>query len=342
MAYPFINVFPQAYRSVLPLPSIFHCREFIHSSTNSFFHNIELIVGPGQSELSLYQSSKEFSTFYCSLYGSPNFLLINQTEQILLTDDNLTNINYLSTSLPAGSCLFIPSNWAIGVQLNNSITFRLTLQSMLGKSDERCTKIEQVTFDQISFPIEDQLNISAISLMIYFYQYLNPPIFDHQYTSTSFLHQFQADQNISQLVIRWTPELLELIETKLFQQLDLNDDQQFTIEDYFAIRPSMMQEIESILPPILEDIRRSILAQYNQINEIIQRISRQSPIDGLDDEDKETLIATIDNLPKSVKENFKRNNLDINEVLNQIYHAKSKPSSKKKQQADETIDRIDL
>lgn len=339
VSYPFVNVLPLTYRPALPLPSIFHCQELIDSTIDPFFHNIELIVGPGQTKLPFYQSSNQYSSFYCSLYGSPSFLLINQTEQTLLTEDHF---NYLSTNLPPGFCLFTPSDWTIGAQLNNSIILRLTFQSMLGKSDEQCTKIEQVTFDQVIFAIEDQLNITGISVMMYFYEYLNPPIFDHEFTSTSFLQQFQVDQNVSQLVIQWTPELIELIEMKLFQQLDINDDQRFSIDDYFDIRSSMMKQIEDNLPLILEEIRRTILTQYNQLSDIIKRISRQSSADGLDDEDKATLITTIENLPKSVKENFKRKNLDINDVLNKIYHAKSKPSSKKKQREENSSNRIDL
>ena len=225
----------------------------------------------------------------------------------------------------------------MGGQLNNSITMLLTFQTMLGKSDERCTKIEQVTLDQIPFSIEDQLNINTINLMIYFYQYLNPPAFDQEYISTRFLHQFQTDQNISQLVIEWTPELIELIEIELFQHLDINDDKRFSIEDYFDLRQSNLKEIEINLPKIFEDIRRMILTQYTELSETIKRISQQVSTDGFDDDDKERLINMINNLPESVKENLRRKkNMNINEILNKIYQTKSKPSTKKK------LDRSDL
>lgn len=334
---PFINVLPQSYRSALPLPSIFHCREFIHPSTDPFFHNIELILGPGQTELSFQRSLIEYSQFYCSLYGSPNVLLVNRTNSKHLLEDSLTDVNYISTSLTPGTCLFIPSDWLMGVQLNNSISILFTFETMLGKSDERCTKIEQVTLDQIPFSIEDQLNISAINLMIYFYQYLNLPTLDQEYTSARFLHRFQTDQNISQLVIEWTPELIKLIELELFPRLDVNSDERFSIEDYFDLRQSNLKEIEGNLPMIFEDIRRMILIQYTELSETIKRISQQVSTDGFDDDDKERLINMINNLPESVKQNLRgKKNMDINEILNKIYQTKSKPSTKKK------LDRIDL
>ena len=73
-----MNVLPQSYRNALPLLSIFHCRELIQSTSSPFFHNIELMLGPGQTELPLNRQSTEFSQLYCSLHGSPYFLLINQ------------------------------------------------------------------------------------------------------------------------------------------------------------------------------------------------------------------------------------------------------------------------
>lgn len=224
----------------------------------------------------------------------------------------------------------------MGSQLNNSIILLFTFQTMLGKSDERCTKIEQVTLDEIPFSIEDQLNISSIHLMLYFYQYLNPPIFDQEYSSQKFLQQFQVDRNISQLVIEWTPELIELIEHELFQRLDINDDQRFSLEDYIDLREKNLKEIEENLPKLFEDIHRMILQQYNQLSETIQRISHQVSTDGFDDDDKKALINMINNLPESVKQNFRRKNMDINEILNKIYQTKSKPSMKKK------LDRTDL
>jgi hypothetical protein len=308
------------------------------------------MLGPGQTELPLNRQFTEFSQLYCSLHGSPYFLLINQTKQpaitydaqTLLSQDNLDDVDFFLTSLPSGSCLFLPSDWVIGAQLNNSISIIFTLKVINNKLDDEflpCTKTNQLTLDKIQFEIEDLFNISTIGLIIYYYQHLNPPMFDREYTSETFFRYFQEDKNVSQLIMKWTPKLIDLIQTKLFQQLDINHDERFSIADFFSIKQSTMPELEKSMSTILDEIRQTILEQYQELTETIKKISQQSGIDGLDDEDKETLLTMIENLPEPVKKNLKQNNINIKDVLKKIKNAKSKPSSNKKQQ---DYDRNDL
>jgi hypothetical protein len=347
---PFVNVLPRSYRDALPFLSIFHCRELIQPTSSPFFHNIELILGPGQTELPLNRQSTEFSQLYCSLHGSPHFLLINQTKQpaitydvqTLLSQNNLDDVDFLLTSLTPGTCLFVPSDWVIGAQLNNSISLVFTLKTIRNKPDDEflpCTKTGELTLDRIQFTIEDQFNISTIGLIVYFYQYLNPPMFDREYTSEKFFRYFQGDKNVSQLILKWTPKLIDLIQNKLFQQLDINHDEIYSIADYFAIKKSIMNQLEKSILEILEEIRETLLAQYQELSETMKKITQQSGIDGLDDDDKETLLTMIENLPEPTKKSLKQNNINIKDVLDKIKSAKSKPSSNKKQG---DFDRTDL
>jgi len=167
--------------------------------------------------------------------------------------------------------------------------------------------------------------------MVYFYQYLNPPMFDQEYTNEIFFDFFRTDKNISQLVLKWTPELIDLIKIKLFQQLDINDDQIFNIVDYFDIKQININQLQVIIFEIFEEIRQIVLGQYNQLNDIMKKIIRQSGNYELDENEEENLEILIQNLPDPVQEKFRKNNIDIKDVLNIIRSKKSKRSSMNKQ-----------
>jgi hypothetical protein len=137
-------------------------------------------------------------------------------------------------------------------------------------------------------------------------------MFDKEFTNEIFFDYFREDKNISQLIMKWTPELIELIKIKLFQQLDINLVEKFSIE-------------------ILEEIRQTILLQYNELSETMKKIIQQSENHELNDNDEEILETMIENLPDLVKERFEQNNINVIEVLNKIKSKKSKRSSTNKQ-----------
>jgi hypothetical protein len=320
-----VNILPKSYLSALPLLSIFQCREYISSTSDPFFHSIEFIIGPGQTELPLKRQSTKFSQFFCSLYGHPHFLLINQTKQptatydtqTLLSQDDLTDVDFLLTNLPPGTCLFVPSDWVIGVQLNNSISFLFTLTKITTEANEEllpCTKTPQSTLETIEFAVQDTFNISNIGLIIYFYQYLNPPMFDKDYTSDTFLDHFRSDKNISQLIMKWTPELIDLIQKKLFSELDINQDGRFQIGDYFDIKQSHIEPLQKSLLEILEEIRRIVLGQYEELSEMMKKLTYQSGNHGLDDDAKESLRIMIENLPEPVQKRLKQKKNNVKHV----------------------------
>jgi len=156
-------------------------------------------------------------------------------------------------------------------------------------------------------------------------------MFDKEYTSELFFNDFQNDKNISKLILIWTPELIDLIKIKLFQQLDINHDEIFNINDYFDIKQFDVNQLQISIFEILEEIRRTVAVQYNQFYEIMKKIKQQSGNYELDENDKETLEIMLENLPEEVKEKFKRNNMNVKDVLNKIKSKKSKRSSTNKQ-----------
>ena len=209
-----------------------------------------------------------FSQLYCSLYGWPHFILVDQTKQptitydaqTLLSQDNLAAVEFFSTSLGPGTCLFVPPDWVTGVQLNNSIslvfTFNKIEKSMKNETDDEllpCTQTGETTLESIDFDISDKFNVTEYGLIAYFYQYLNPPIFDQQYSSETFLDYIREDKNVSQLIMNWTPELIKLFKVKLFKQLDINNDRKFSVDDYFDIKESNLKQIQTSIYNILEN-----------------------------------------------------------------------------------------
>jgi predicted transcriptional regulator len=156
-------------------------------------------------------------------------------------------------------------------------------------------------------------------------------MFDKEYTSELFFDDFQNDKNISKLILIWTPELIDLIKIKLFQQLDINHDEIFNINDYFDIKQFDVNQLQISIFEILEEIRRTVAVQYNQFYEIMKKIKQQSGNYELDENDKETLEIMLENLPEEVKEKFKQNNMNVKDVLNKIKSKKSKRSSTNKQ-----------
>jgi hypothetical protein len=348
--YPFINILPQTYRNAIPLLSIFRCSELVYSTSSPFFHNIELIIGPGKTELPLERQSNLFSKLYCSLYGWPHFLLVNQTKQptitydaqTLLSQDNLADIEFFSTSLAPGTCLFVPPDWVSGAQLNNSISLVFTLkkieQSITNEADYEplpCTHTGESTLDTIDFAIPDTFNITAIGLIVYFYQYLNPPMFDTQYTAETFLNRFREDRNVSQLIMTWTPELIDLVNNTLFEQLDINHDGRFSSDDYFNIKQSNLKQLHDSILEILEKLRRIVLMQYNELNDTITKFTQQFANLGDEDNTQEALEAMMANLPDQIKERLGDKNVNVKEVLNKVKDKKSKRPSTNKQRVRE-------
>lgn len=290
------------------------------------------MIGPGKTELPLQQQqqSNKYSQLYCSLYGTPKFLLINQTKdtyntQTLLSQDNLLDTNFLVTNLSPGTCLFVPSNWIIGSQLNNSISLVFTLKTNNDKPPIPCTKTtDELTLETTPFTINDTFNATRISLVIYFYEYLNPPLFDKEYTRELFFDKFQDDKDVTQLIMKWTPELINLIKIELFDQLDINHDELFNIIDYFDIKQLNINELEISMINILEGIRETVFIQYNQLNEIMKKLTQVNGMSQLNEDDVENLEIMLGNLPDTIKKKFKQNNINIQDVLNKIKNIKSK------------------
>ncbi|CAF2979370.1 unnamed protein product [Rotaria sp. Silwood2] len=349
-AYPFVNILPQSYRNAIPLLSIFRCSELVYSKPKLFFHNIELIIGPGQDELSLERQSNMFSQLYCSLYGWPQFILINQTKQsmitydseTLLSQDNLADIEYFSTSLAPGHCLFVPSDWITGAQLNNSISIVFTLKKIekpiVNENNDNllpCTHTGAAVLETIEFTIIDTFNISDIGLIVYFYQYLNPPMFDREYTRETFFDHFREDQNVSKLIMNWTPELTKLIKNTLFDDLDINNDGKFSADDYFDIKQTGMQRIQNSIYDILETLRQIVLTQFNELNATIIKMTEKFENVGMNENMNDDLEDLIKNLPESVKEQLKKNNVSLEDALHKLKKDKPKRPSIDKQRVRE-------
>jgi hypothetical protein len=325
------------------------------SSSGHFFHNVELLIGPGQSELDLERKSSSHSQLYCSLYGWPHFILINQTKQPdivynssrIVTDENLTDVDFLSAKLPPGSCLFVPPDWVVGIQLNNSISLIFTLTaidvpSTSNDDDYRllpCTSTDPSTLDMIEFSIRDEFNLTDIGLIVYFYQYLNPPRFDRQYTAETFFEQFRDDKNVSQLIMNWTPELSELIRVTLFKQLDINNDDKFSSDDYFDIKRSNIRSIQNGIFDVLEQIRHTVLGQYNDFTRSISKLTDE--LASLDTANKSQAIleSMIETLPDSVKEILRETNVNVRELMDKSDRKKEK--SKRLSSTDGQQRRID-
>ena len=339
--HPFLNVLPQSYRHAIPLLSIFQCSEYADPlSSTPFFHNIELLVGSGKSELPLERKSNLYSQHYCSLSGWPHFLLVNQTKQPsvtydaqrLLTDDSLAQVDFLLTTVPPGHCLFVPAGWVVGAQLNSSMIVIFTTQKMealeyVNQDDYQplpCTAAANSTFDKVDFTVLDSFNMSSIGLIVYFYQYLNPPMFDREFTSETFLNYVREDKNVSQLIMNWTPELTKLIQSDLFESLDINHSGKFTIDDYFDIKQSNIDRLQTSIYDVLEQLRQTVLVQYNELNANIMKLSEQLGGAGAELNTRAVLESMIENLPESIKAQLREKNIDVKAFLDRGDKGKSK------------------
>ncbi|CAF1149460.1 unnamed protein product [Adineta steineri] len=344
--FPFINVVPQTHRNAIPLLSIFRCSEHVYPTSDPFFHNLELMIGPGKTELPVQQYSKTYSQLYCSLYGYPHFILMNQAKQskltynteTLLSQDKLPEIDYYSTDLTPGMCIFVPPEFATGIQFNNSLSLVFTLKKIEKPSsdDERlpCNITGETTLDKIDFAINDEFNMTEIALMVYFYQYLNPPMFDLHYTSETFFNKIQNDRNVSQLIMQWTPELIDLMKITLFKQLDMNNDDKFSIDDYFEVRQANLLQIHSSIYDILEKIRGYAVAQFNELNDKISKFSEQFKSMEFEGNAQEALESLLANLPDQVKERLGES-VDLEQVLSNVKDKRPKRPSRNKQRARE-------
>lgn len=291
-----------------------------------------------------------FSQLYCSLSGSPQVILINQTKQpeitynpeTLLSEESLADVEYSTTNLETGDCLFVPSDWVIGAQLNNSIALVYTLKNLekpiVNENESQklpCTRTGSKSLEVIDFAIADTFNVSEIGLIVYFYQYLNPPIFDKEFTNETFLQNFQQDRNVSQLVMKWTPALKTLVKTALFNQLDINKDGIFNVNDYFEIKQLHLGELQTAILNVLEELRQSVLAQYNELSETINRMAEQMKSLATDENAEDKVLDMINNLPEAVKERLRENNINTQEILMKSKGKKSRRPSKDKTQRTE-------
>lgn len=192
-----------------------------------------------------------------------------------------------------------------------------------------CTTTGETTIDNIDFDIEDKFNVTEIGLVVYFYQYLNPPMFDKQFDSKEFFQQLQSDRNISQLVMKWTPELTNLIKKTLFNRLDLNQDGQFSIDDYFEVKRSNLLDMQNGVLEILEKLRTIIVEQYQELNATITKFTEQVRTAGVEGTTGETLDALIDELPDAIKSKLAEKNVNVKEAIDKVKQKKPKPSTTK-------------
>lgn len=260
----------------------------------------------------------------------PHVVLINQSKQptvtydaqkLLAEDSNLADVEFSLASLEPNFCLFVPSDWVIGGQLNNSISLVFTLnkieKSIVSDAEEEplpCTATGTSKLETIEFSMVDTFNLTEIGLIVYFYQYLNPPIFDKKFTRNTFFEEVQQDKNVSQLIMKWTPELTNLIKLNLFDQLDINHDEKFSSDDYFEIKQENLLKLQNSILDILERIRHNVLAQYNELNEGIVKITETFGNMESEENFEETLRSMMENLPEQVKEQLKQNP-DIEKIL---------------------------
>ena len=339
VARPFLNVLPQSYRHAIPLPSVFHCSEYVDAQSQPFFENIELLIGPGQSDLALERRSDQSSQLYCSLFGWPHHLLVNQTKEPSVTYDakhllsasSLAKVDFVSTTVAPGSCLFVPAGWTNGVQLNNSISLVFTLKKIEAPASDGtdyeplpCTATGESTLDNIQFAVLDTFNVSEIGLVVYFYQYLNPPMFDKEFTPETFLEEFSNDKNVSQLIVKWTPDLSKLIQETLFKHLDINSDGKFSADDYFEIKQSTVARIQKSIFDVLEQLRQAVLTQYNDLSVTISKLTQQISNLGSEADPQAAVESMLDSLPEGMKEKLREKNAVIGDALDKINRRKEK------------------
>jgi hypothetical protein len=195
-----------------------------------------------------------------------------------------------------------------------------------------CTKTGETTLESIDFDISDTFNVTEYGLIAYFYQYLNPPMFDQQYTSETFLDYIREDKNVTQLIMNWTPELIKLFKVKLFKKLDINNDKKFSVDDYFDIKESNLKQIQISIYNILEKLRQTVLEQYNELSSTIAKMAQQFENIGLQENARENLESVIENLPDEVKQQLIEKNIKVKEFLDNAKHKRPKRPSTNKQQ----------
>ncbi|CAF1111863.1 unnamed protein product [Didymodactylos carnosus] len=323
---PFVNVMPQSYRYGLHLLSIFNCQEYLAKSN---FESIDLIIGPGPlAELPLGKMS-DYGRLYCSLHGWPHFLMIDQTknpnveynEDTLLSEHDLSSVEFGRTTVAPGTCLFIPSDWMTGIRLNNSISFVITLKTISSNNESlTCTPTTtNLTLNNVNFTVKDSFNISKIALLVYFYQYLQAPFLEKRYTVDEFYSHARNDKNLTKLVLQWTPELEKLIEHDLFKELDINNDSYFDIKDYYAIKQPMLDDIHRNINEILEKLRLNVVEQYKELNASLSKVREQmSSQNVMEDIMKINMEQLIEKLPQDVKDKLLEQNIDIKQFLNSL------------------------
>lgn len=328
---------------------MFQCNEHVDPNSTPFFHNVELLIGPGQTDYPLETLSDLYASLYCSLYGWPNFIALNRTKEssftydaeTLLSQDNLADVDFISTTVAPGSCLFVPPGWTVGSLLNNSISvvFSVQRRDPPPKTETDwdpwpCSTTSETTLESIPFEINDPFNVMDIGLVVYFYQYLNPPVFDQQFTAETFFEHFRQDKNVSQIVVKWTPDLIKLIKESLFVQLDINHDNKFSSDDYFDIKKSNLKQIQNSIYEILENLRQTVLTQYGDINATLTKLATQLGSVAGSADPRQTIESIIDELPDAIKMKLREKNSDVAELLDKIDRKKK---TGKKRQDDTTL-----
>ena len=157
-------------------------------------------------------------------------------------------------------------------------------------------------------------------------------MFDKQYTRETFFDHFQEDKNVSQLIIKWTPELTSLIKNTLFNRLDINNDEKFSADDYFDIKKPNIEELQSSIYNILEKLRQTVLEQYNDLNATITKMIQEFKNLEIEGNIQETIEAMMENLPDQVKERLKEKNSNVKEFFDKPKGKKFKRSSTNKKQ----------
>ncbi|CAF1042315.1 unnamed protein product [Didymodactylos carnosus] len=327
---PFVSDMPQSYLKQIPLFDLFNCNELID---NNYFSTIELIVGPGEAELPLEYIANHGQLF-CSLYGRPQFIMINQTTQnieekynkqtlLSLKTDELSKIDYEQTTLDPGSCIFVPIDWILGVHFNNSILFAITFKEVLRDAFDHCTPTNKtLTLSDINWLMSDTLNLTDLQLLVHFYRYLTADT--PSYNSSKFLTYAREDKNFAGPILNWTPEIERLIGDNFFHHLDVNNDGYFDINDYYSLKTrALVNETIKKLNNTLEKLKLSIVDQYKDLRKSIAQLADElkntaSP-EQVKAKAKQNIQQIMSLLPSAVRDNLPKGQLEqLNSLFNQL------------------------
>ncbi|XP_041355026.1 uncharacterized protein LOC121372652 [Gigantopelta aegis] len=260
----------------VPIPSPLLCDPVV----KSFSMNMLNIYG---YDFSSPISRRNVDTIRCVFAGKQDFVLVSNIDfsDVMPSDfdkvdvrkvnykqyPSLRQAEYHKVTVNSGDCIFIPTKWywqqnCVANTKAVDVTWYHKIKNV--KPSECLNYTATPTLNMVDFP--DQISLTDSSMLIAIQHFSSYLISSPSLTYKHFEAELKKDKKLLSKMLNWTDEFEE-ITVEVFQLLDINSDQSFSVSDLQLITPEKLTKLHPLLDDLLADYQDILTDQQEDTKE---------------------------------------------------------------------------